>query len=104
MLGQIILCVNAIHKHWKKDVDILNPKVLQNFLFLYIDVKMRTEKLIIQVGKPVEEFLLSLPQPLQLNEMRVMKEANYVCFSSINIFSNDSARYFQTHHCTGMKS
>ena len=64
MLGQMILCFNAIHKHWKKDIDILNPKLLQNFLFLYIDVKMRTEKMIIQVGKPVEEFLNTLPQPL----------------------------------------
>lgn len=80
MLGQIIFCFNAIHKNWKKEIDILNPKILQNFLFLYIDVKMRTEKLVIQVGKPVEDFLNSLPQPLQLNEMRVMKDTNYVTY------------------------
>lgn len=45
MLGQMILCFSAIHKKWKKDQEILNPKVVQNFLFLYIDAKMRAEKL-----------------------------------------------------------
>ena len=45
---------------------------------MYIDSKMRTDKLILQVGKPVEDFLNGLEKPLQLNEMRVMKEANYV--------------------------
>jgi hypothetical protein len=39
---------------------------------------MRTEKMVLQVGKEVENFLNSLEKPLQLNEMRVMKEANYV--------------------------
>lgn len=63
-LGQIMICFNAIHKVWKKEVDILNPKIVQNFLFLYVDTKMRTDKLILQVGKQVEEFLNSLPQPL----------------------------------------
>lgn len=56
---------------------ILNPKLIQNFLFLYIDAKMRTEKMILQVGKEVEIFLNTLEKPLQLNEMRVMKDANY---------------------------
>ena len=39
---------------------------------------MKSEKLILQVGKAVETFLNTLDRPLQLNEMRVMKEANYV--------------------------
>ena len=56
---------------------ILNPKLIQNFLFLYIDAKMRPEKMILQVGKEVEIFLNTLEKPLQLNEMRVMKDANY---------------------------
>lgn len=39
---------------------------------------MRTEKLTLQVGKAFEDFLNSLEKPLQLNEMRVMKDTNYV--------------------------
>lgn len=64
MLGQMILCFSAIHKKWKKDTDFLNPKIVQNFIFLYIDTKMRAEKLFLQVGKSVEDFLLSLEKPL----------------------------------------
>lgn len=78
MIGQIILCFSGIHKKWKKEIDITNPRIVQNFLFLYIDTKMRTEKLHLQVGKAFEDFLNGLEKPLQLNEMRVMKEANYV--------------------------
>lgn len=59
-----MLVFNALHKKWKKEVDILNPKVVQNFLFLYIDSKMTTEKLTFLVGKAVEDFLNSLPNPL----------------------------------------
>lgn len=44
---------------------------------------MRTEKFTLQVGKAVEQFLNTLDKPLQLNEMRVMKEANYQRFRSI---------------------
>jgi len=49
-------------------------------LFLYIDAKMRTEKFTFMVGPAVENFLKSLEKPLALNEMRVMKEANYTKF------------------------
>ena len=83
LLGQLIFIFNAIHRKWKKEVDILNPKVVQNFLFLYIDSKMKTEKFVLQVGKGVEDFLVNLPQPLQLNEMRVMKEANAAKFRAL---------------------
>jgi hypothetical protein len=31
----------------------------------------------------VEDFLNSLEKPLQLNEMRIMKEANYIKFRQI---------------------
>ena len=83
VLGQIIFIFNAIHKKWKKEVDVLNPKIVQNFLFLYIDSKMKTEKFTFLVGNIVEEFLASLPNPLQLNEMRVMKEQNYIKFREL---------------------
>lgn len=77
------MCFNAVHKNWKKDVDILNPKILQNFLYFYIESKLRPEKMIVHVGKIVEEFLNNLPVPLQLNEMRVMKEVNFEKFRNI---------------------
>ena len=64
ILGQIMICFHTLFKHWTKDLDILNPKTVQNFLYLYIDSKMRSEKLIMQVGKEVEDFLLSLDKPL----------------------------------------
>jgi hypothetical protein len=35
------------------------------------------------VGKEIETFLNTLEKPLQLNEMRVMKEANYQKFRSL---------------------
>lgn len=67
LLGQFIMCFSAIHKKWKKelmgdpsdpeDQGFLCPKVIQNFLFLYIDAKLRTEKLVLCVGKAVEDFL-----------------------------------------------
>jgi hypothetical protein len=60
--------------------EFLTPNVIQNFLFNYIDQKMRTEKFTLLVGKQIEQFLGSLEKPLQLNEMRVMKEANYQRF------------------------
>ena len=64
MLGQIMICFQAVHKHWKKDINILDPKLVQNFLYLYIEAKMKPEKMILQVGKAVEDFLNSLEKPL----------------------------------------
>ena len=92
LLGQFILCFSAIQKKWGKELmgeptdpesGFLSNRVVQNFLFLYIDSKMRTEKLVFCVGKAFEDFLNSLEKPLQLNEMRVMKEANYQRFRQI---------------------
>ena len=48
-----------------------------------METKLKTEKFTLMVGKPYEEFIASLDKPLQLNEMRVMKEANYAKFRSI---------------------
>ena len=42
------------------------------------------------VGKAIEEFLASLEKPLALNEMRVMKENNYIKFRQI---LSDTALY-----------
>jgi hypothetical protein len=46
-LGQVAVCFSAVWRRWKKDVDLLNPKVVQNFLFLYLTSKMRTEKIVL---------------------------------------------------------
>ena len=56
---------------------ILNPQVVQNFIYTYILEKQKTEKFSMQVDCRFEKFLAALPQPLALNEMRSMKEAKY---------------------------
>lgn len=47
MLGQIIFCFHAIHKYWGNEIQILDPKLIQNFLYLYIETKMKTEKMVV---------------------------------------------------------
>ena len=56
---------------------ILNPQVVQNFIYTYILEKLKCEKLAIPVDARYEKFLNSLGNPLQINEMRTMKELNY---------------------------
>ncbi len=63
-MGQMMVCFHTLHKYWQNEIDILNPRIVQNFLFLYIDAKMKAEKMVLQVGKQVEEFLHSLERPL----------------------------------------
>lgn len=76
------MVVSGAHKRAKQAglSLMLEPKVVQNFLLLYIDARMKTDKFTMQVGRAVEQFLNTLEKPLQLNEMRVMKEANYTRF------------------------
>ena len=54
------------------------------------------------MGKSVEDFLLSLDKPLQLNEMRVMKDANYLRFREIlsdgQLYGDRILSLFKTHH------
>lgn len=57
---------------------LLQPKLIQNFIYNYVDSKMKSDKMTVLVGKAIEDFLHGLDKPLQLNEMRVMKESNYV--------------------------
>ena len=56
---------------------ILNPQVVQNFIYTYILEKQKTEKFSMQCDARFEKFLTTLPQPIQLNEMRSMKEEKY---------------------------
>lgn len=44
---------------------------------------MKCEKFVHTVGHEVEDFLTSLEKPLQLNEMRVMREPNYSNFREL---------------------
>lgn len=56
---------------------ILNPGVVQNFIYTYISEKLKTEKLSMRVDCRYEKLLASLANPLALNEMRTMKEEKY---------------------------
>lgn len=85
-LGTLAIVVSGAHLKAKQaglEKVMLDARIIQNFLLLYIDQKMRTEKFTLQVGKAVEQFLNNLDKPLQLNEMRVMKESNYQRFRQI---------------------
>lgn len=112
MLGQIIIAFNAISKipleeetpasrkmkESKESKESLEkneqeprpypqPAVdklpIVNFLFQFIDNKMKCEKFVLTVGHAIEDFLTSLEKPLTLNEMRVMREPNYSRFREI---------------------
>ena len=60
--------------------NILCPSVIQNFLYTYINEKMKTEKFNLQVDARFERFLKNLPAPLELNSIRTLKEPNYSVF------------------------
>ncbi len=82
--------------------DFLNPNVIQNFLFSYIDSKMKTEKFTLMVGRQIEHFLGTLEKPLKLNEMRVMKDANYQKFrqllSDVSVYGDEVLALLREHH------
>ena len=52
---------------------ILTPHIIQNFLYNYILEKIKSERFAMLVDYRYEKFLNSLPNPLQLNDMRTMK-------------------------------
>jgi len=58
---------------------LINATAVQNFVFTYIGEKLKTEnqKLNILVDHRYESFLSNMPAPLQINQMRTMKEPNY---------------------------
>jgi len=56
---------------------ILTQNVVQNFIYTYILEKLKSEKFALLVDKRYELFLNSLPNPMQLNEMRTMKPDKY---------------------------
>lgn len=56
---------------------VINPTVIQSFLYNYIGEKMRTETINIQVSQAYADFLNDLPLPLDLQEMRTLKEKKY---------------------------
>jgi hypothetical protein len=56
---------------------VMDAKVIQGFLYTYILEKLKVERLAIQVDDAFEKFLQNLKVPMQLNEMRTMKEPNY---------------------------
>jgi hypothetical protein len=56
---------------------ILNAQVVQNFIYTYVLEKMKVEKLSLLVDSRYEKFINALGQPLQLNEMRTLKQDKY---------------------------
>ena len=51
---------------------------MQNFIYTYINEKLKTEKFSMSCDARFEKFLTSLAQPLELNTMRsTMKGDNY---------------------------
>jgi hypothetical protein len=63
---------------------ILNAANIQTFIYTYVSEKLKVDKLALQVDHRFETFLTSMPKPLQLNEMRTMKEPNYTAFRDTN--------------------
>lgn len=63
---------------------------------------MKTDRFTLTVGKAVETFLTSLEKPLQLNEMRIMKEPNYSKFRAILsetlLFGDEVLALFKDQH------
>jgi Radial spoke protein 3 len=84
-LGQMILVIAGAAKIAEKNkiTDFFEPRVIQNFIFTFIETKLKTEKFTFMVGIEYEQFLNSLEKPLQLNEMRAMKESNYIKFRQL---------------------
>jgi len=63
---------------------ILAPKFIQRFIYDYINEKMKTEKLSIQVAPEFDQMLkYGLKVPLELNSMRTMKDPNYTAFREL---------------------
>lgn len=58
---------------------LITATAIQNFIFTYIGekLKMEKQKLDFLVDHRYEGFLNNMPAPLQLNQMRSMKEPNY---------------------------
>ena len=56
---------------------ILQAKFIERFMYDYINEKLKTEKLAIQVDPEYEQMLRSLNVPMELNFMRTMKPDNY---------------------------
>lgn len=51
--------------------------MVQNFIYTYVLEKMKTEKLSLLVDCRYEKYINQLAQPLQINEMRTMKQDKY---------------------------
>lgn len=61
----------------------MNPAVIQSFIFNYISERLKPERLLLAVDPSFEVFLNNLEKPMNLNEMRTMKEPNYTQFREI---------------------
>ena len=62
---------------------LINSNVIQEFIYNYVQEKMKSDVLVMNVSRQFEAFLRSLPKPMKLNDMRVMKEDVYQGFRTI---------------------
>lgn len=62
---------------------LINANIIQEFLYNYIQEKLKSEILIMNVSRSFEQFLFKLEKKMQLNEMRYMKEDKYLKFREI---------------------
>lgn len=56
---------------------ILSSRHIQRFIYDYFNEKLKVEKLSMQVDPEFESMLKNLKVPLELNQIRTMKEPNY---------------------------
>lgn len=103
-LGQLMIVLNTIAVHYKKldqpvptkhqkpkeigdedyfetveeEHEVLDKAKIQRFMYDYVNEKLKTERLPIQVAPEYEIFLHNLLVPLELNQIRTMKEFKYV--------------------------
>ena len=62
---------------------LINANVIQEFIFNYIQEKLKSDVLVMNVSRSFEQFLAGLEKPMKLTEMRVMREEKYLQFREI---------------------
>ena len=68
----------------EQEHQILDKQKIQKFIYDYILEKQKVEKMSIQVDPEFEHYLKNgLKVPLELNNMRTMKEPNYSAFREL---------------------
>ena len=62
---------------------LINANIIQEFIYNYIQEKLKSDVLVMNVSRAFEEFLQKLEKKMSLNEMRYMREEKYLKFREI---------------------